>query len=778
MSVCRVLYSLYTPDLAVRHVLCSLYTPDLAVRHMLCSLYTPDLAVRHVLCNLYKPDLAVGHVLHSLYTPDLAVRHVLCSLYTPDLAVRHVLYSLYKPDLAVRHVLYSLYMPDLAIRHMLYSLYTPDLAVRHVLYSLYKPDLAIRHVLYSLYMPDLAIRHMLYSLYTPDLAVRHVLYSLYMPDLAVSHVLYSLYTPDLAVRHVLYSLYTPDLAVRHVLYSLYKPDLAVRHVLHSLYTPDLAIRHVLCSLYPPDLAVRHVLYSLYKPDLDVRHVLYSLYTPGLAVRHVLYSLYIPAMVLSLFQALRALHSPHTGIVDYEVVTQSFARTYKHKGGKIHMGFKVTGFSESTNCPDYPVTIEGTNTNVFFDSRSVRAKYVITCGGLHSDRLAKFSGCSSNPKIVPFRGEYLKLKDGLSDLVHTNIYPVPDPNLPFLGVHFTPRMNGDVWLGPNALLAFKREGYRFRDFSPTDFADSITFPHTFLKHQNVITNASMRVVNNVVCEFTQIVRHVYKKLDPSIDESGVMDLMTQLPFQQALANGEEPGSHQDKVGTPLTKEVAEQVKEVYVRLDPELLHRCVLGKTQNANETLHSKVWRKCPKTGFVGLMRIVSATCLAIAEFNQGVVSTVTRSYDIMGISGGSRLRISAAKADSRRQQQSVQQVQEAVLREKWLGQSGLRKLVFSNFTYAADQLYCSFFLTAQVKQLQRFIPKLKVSDVEFGKAGVRAQALSPDGKLVDDFVFDKGTGHIGSRMLHVRNAPSPAATSSLAIAKMVADKAKEMFHL
>ena len=62
-------------------------------------------------------------------------------------------------------------------------------------------------------------------------------------------------------------------------------------------------------------------------------------------------------------------------------------------------------------------------NVFFDSRSVRAKYVITCGGLHSDHLAKFSGCSSNPKIVPFRGEYLKLKDGLSDLVHTNIYPV-------------------------------------------------------------------------------------------------------------------------------------------------------------------------------------------------------------------------------------------------------------------------------------------------------------------------------------------------------------------
>ena len=92
--------------------------------------------------------------------------------------------------------------------------------------------------------------------------------------------------------------------------------------------------------------------------------------------------------------------------------------------------------------------------------------------------------------------------------------------------------------------------------------------------------------------------------------------------------------------------------------PELLRRCVLGKTQNANETLHSKVWCKCPKTGFIGLMRVVSATCSAIAEFNQGVASTVTRSYDIMGISGGSRLRMSAAKADSHQLQQSVQQVQ------------------------------------------------------------------------------------------------------------------------
>ena len=135
------------------------------------------------------------------------------------------------------------------------------------------------------------------------------------------------------------------------------------------------------------------------------------------------------------------------------------------------------------------------------------------------------------------------------------------------------------------------------------------------------------------------------------------------FQRALAKGEEPGYHRDKVGTPLAKDVAEKVKEVYVRLGhPDLLDRCLQGKTQNANESLHSKVWLKCPKTGFVGLMRVCAATCLAIAEFNQGIGSTVTRSYAIMGLQCGSRLKVSAAEADSRRLQESVRQVQASTM--------------------------------------------------------------------------------------------------------------------
>ena len=135
------------------------------------------------------------------------------------------------------------------------------------------------------------------------------------------------------------------------------------------------------------------------------------------------------------------------------------------------------------------------------------------------------------------------------------------------------------------------------------------------------------------------------------------------FQRALAKGEEPGYHRDKVGTPLAKDVAEKVKEVYVRLGhPDLLDRCLQGKTQNANESLHSKVWLKCPKTGFVGLMRVCAATCLAIAEFNQGIGSTVTRSYAIMGLQCGSRLKVSAAEADNRQLRESVRQVQASTM--------------------------------------------------------------------------------------------------------------------
>ncbi|KHJ42428.1 hypothetical protein D918_07557 [Trichuris suis] len=108
----------------------------------------------------------------------------------------------------------------------------------------------------------------------------------------------------------------------------------------------------------------------------------------------------------------------------------------------------------------------------------------------------------------------------------------------------------------------------------------------------------------------------------------------------------------------------------------------------------------------------------------------------------------------------------------------GLQKLVLKHFAYGVSEFYRGIFIRNQVKQLQRYIPSLSYSDVTRGPTGVRAQALDREGNLIDDFVFDSGTGDLNIRILHTRNAPSPAATSSLSIAKLIVDKAAEVFSL
>lgn len=152
--------------------------------------------------------------------------------------------------------------------------------------------------------------------------------------------------------------------------------------------------------------------------------------------------------------LKALWSPHTGIVDWALVTKSFGADFQRMGGTVLTHFEVDSFQESEREPDYPVMI------CTKDQMAIKAKYVLACCGLQSDIVAMKSGCSPYPKIIPFRGEFLKLNFDCEHLVKGNIYPVPDPRFPFLGVHFTPQMDGSVLLGPNAVLAFKREGYRY------------------------------------------------------------------------------------------------------------------------------------------------------------------------------------------------------------------------------------------------------------------------------------------------------------------------------
>jgi len=153
------------------------------------------------------------------------------------------------------------------------------------------------------------------------------------------------------------------------------------------------------------------------------------------------------------KGLKALHSPHTGIVDWGLVTQHYGQDFTRSGGDIYLDFNVSKFTETKEGTDFPVTIHGAK-----PGQTVRTKNVLTCGGLQSDLLAEKTGCPKDPRILPFRGEYLLLSKEKQHMVKGNIYPVPDPRFPFLGVHFTPRMDGSIWLGPNAVLALKREGY--------------------------------------------------------------------------------------------------------------------------------------------------------------------------------------------------------------------------------------------------------------------------------------------------------------------------------
>ncbi|CAB3223409.1 unnamed protein product [Arctia plantaginis] len=169
----------------------------------------------------------------------------------------------------------------------------------------------------------------------------------------------------------------------------------------------------------------------------------------------------------LCKGIKGIWSPHTGITNYREVTQHLVKDIVQCGGTKYLNFEVKKFSESDN-PDFPVNISDGKNN------SIAAKYVLTCCGLHSDTVAVLSGCSPNPKIIPFRGEYLYLKENKSNMCKINIYPVPDPRFPFLGVHVTPTVDGRIILGPNAVLALSREGYRWTDVNVSELMGILNY----------------------------------------------------------------------------------------------------------------------------------------------------------------------------------------------------------------------------------------------------------------------------------------------------------------
>jgi L-2-hydroxyglutarate oxidase len=155
------------------------------------------------------------------------------------------------------------------------------------------------------------------------------------------------------------------------------------------------------------------------------------------------------------RAVRALHSPSTAIVDYAEVTQAMARTLAQRGVLIRTGCRVRAITRADG-----------RSVLHTDQGEVPARCLINCAGLHADAVARMMGVHPAVQIVPFRGEYYTLRHG-QQLVRGLIYPVPDPEFPFLGVHFTKRLQGDIEAGPNAVLAFAREGYRMRQIHVPD-----------------------------------------------------------------------------------------------------------------------------------------------------------------------------------------------------------------------------------------------------------------------------------------------------------------------
>ncbi|HMP89777.1 MAG TPA: L-2-hydroxyglutarate oxidase [Kiritimatiellia bacterium] len=260
--------------------------------------------------------------------------------------------------------------------------------------------------------------------------------------------------------------------------------------------------------------------------------------------------------------------PQTGIIDFKDVAATLAELIPIRGGQIITGFRVKNV----------VRKGGEAVLMSSDGKEHHAKFIINCGGLQSDRIARMCGIDPGVRIIPFRGEYYQLRASSTQLVRNLIYPVPDPRFPFLGVHFTRMVHGGVEAGPNAVLAFRREGYNRLSFSPRD-----------------------------------------------------------------------------------TLEMA-----------------------------------------GYAGFWRMAG---------------------------------------------------------KYWKTGMG--------------EVHRSFSKAAFVRALQRLLPSLKESDLAPGGAGVRAQAVTPDGSLVDDFRIETSEG-----MIHVLNAPSPAATSSLSIGETIAGLAGKQFGL
>ncbi|SFN12144.1 L-2-hydroxyglutarate oxidase [Chryseobacterium oleae] len=164
------------------------------------------------------------------------------------------------------------------------------------------------------------------------------------------------------------------------------------------------------------------------------------------------------------EGVKAIKVPQTGIIDYPGVAKKIKELFEELGGEVRFNQEVKNIID-----------KGSEIIVQTNTSEVKTTKLISCAGLYSDKVTSMTNKNNDVIIIPFRGEYYKLKDEKKHLVKHLIYPVPDPNFPFLGVHFTRMIDGNIEAGPNAVLAFRKEGYKFFDFSFSETMQTLTWP---------------------------------------------------------------------------------------------------------------------------------------------------------------------------------------------------------------------------------------------------------------------------------------------------------------
>lgn len=222
------------------------------------------------------------------------------------------------------------------------------------------------------------------------------------------------------------------------------------------------------------------------------------------------------------RAVAAVHVPEEGIVDYHAVVSTLASEIERAGGTVRTGAGAL-----------KITSDDGGWRIETSAGDIRARAIINCAGLHSDRVARMAGENPECRIVPFRGEYFFMRPERRDIVRNLVYPVPDPEFPFLGVHFTRTVHGELEAGPNAVLATKREGYRRRDISLRDLTEALSYSglRRFIARypRQTLAEISRSLSASIFCRSLQ-------RLVPSIERRDLLAGMTGVRAQALRRDG--------------------------------------------------------------------------------------------------------------------------------------------------------------------------------------------------------------------------------------------------